>query len=522
MYRWLMAAFGAVATTTWANEPSSNAVDDPMAANVTYGLPAATLPQSIREKMAVAGLSDDEVSFWVEPLDGGLSNAANATTRLEPIIRHRADKLRTPASTQKLITTFIALHTLGENHRWITRIHPKGVIMNGTLYGDLVIQGFGDPAMTHDRLRAMLRQVEARGIRHIQGDIIIDNSAFQDVKFNVNAFDGQGMRAYNAAPNAFLVNFGTVEIDVLPSGHDEIVQTSTGQATKFVPSDHQSAALQVLPPLADFSAPSQISANDTRCLSENKFHLSDEKLTVFGGTRADCGRQSYWLTFSDADKLAIKAVKGIWQSIDERFTGRVRIDDVVSPGIAWLIYPSKPLSEQIYLINQYSNNVMTEQVALSLPLSMGVAGVHDPASDYPSVLNFISKWWQTHLSSQPPMMSRASGLCRDCAITPAAMAELLAFAYQQPNFEVFKASLPIAGQSGTMMSLSERDPEHPAIGHAHIKTGTLNNVKSLAGYVMDTQGRWYVFVGMINAPGVGYSDHATAVLDEALSYVAKL
>ncbi len=200
----------------------------------------------------------------------------------------------------------------------------------------------------------------------------------------------------------------------------------------------------------------------------------------------------------------------------------MRIDDVVSPGIAWLIYPSKPLSEQIYLINQYSNNVMTEQVALSLPLSMGVAGVHDPASDYPSVLNFISKWWQTHLSSQPPMMSRASGLCRDCAITPAAMAELLAFAYQQPNFEVFKASLPIAGQSGTMMSLSERDPEHPAIGRAHIKTGTLNNVKSLAGYVMDTQGRWYVFVGMINAPGVGYSDHATAVMDEALSYVAKL
>lgn len=75
--------------------------------------------------------------------------------------------------------------------------------MNGTLYGDLVIQGFGDPAMTHDRLRAMLRQVEARGIRHIQGDIVIDNSAFQDVKFNINAFDGQGMRAYNAAPNAF-------------------------------------------------------------------------------------------------------------------------------------------------------------------------------------------------------------------------------------------------------------------------------------------------------------------------------
>lgn len=113
MYRWLMAAFGVMATASWANEPSSNVVDDPMATVVTYDLPAATLPQSIREKMAVAGLSDDEVSFWVESLDGDLSNTANANTRLEPIIRHRADKLRTPASTQKLVTTFIALHTLG-------------------------------------------------------------------------------------------------------------------------------------------------------------------------------------------------------------------------------------------------------------------------------------------------------------------------------------------------------------------------------------------------------------------------
>lgn len=521
MRRWLMVVIGLGIVTMARANTGQQANNKSVINTINHDLPASTLTHSIREKISQAGLSEDEFSFWIEPLDEGRSQP-NTKTRFAPIIRHRGDKLRTPASTQKLITTFIALHTLGKNHRWVTRIHPKGVIINGVLYGDLVIQGFGDPAMTHDRLRAMLRQVKAQGIRHIHGDIIIDNFAFKDVKFDINTFDGQGKRAYNAAPNAFLVNFGTVEIDVLPSGHEESIDTAVGNTTKFIPSDYQSAALQVLPPLADFSVPKQIPANEKNCLTENKFHLSDEKLTVFGGTRADCGRRSYWLTFSDADTLAVKAVKGIWQSIDERFVGEVRIDDDISPGIAWLVYPSKPLSEQIYLINQYSNNVMTEQVALSLPLSMTMIGEQEAVSDYPKALNFINKWWQTHLSSQPPIMSRASGLCRDCAITPKAMADLLVFAYHQPNFEIFKASLPVAGQTGTMVTLSKRNPKHPAIGRAHVKTGTLNDVKSMAGYVMDTQGRWYVFVGMINAPDAGYNEGATAVLDEALSYVASL
>lgn len=520
MYRQcLVAAFGLMAQVGLAN---SSEISNTSIQSIHDDIHEQALPHAIKAKMMAAGLSDEEISLWIEPLDG-ISIAKTPTQAIRrhtPIVRHRADKLRTPASTQKLITTLIALHTLGENHRWLTRIHPKGVILNGVLYGDLVIKGSGDPSMTHDRLVAMLEQVQKQGIRHIHGDIIIDNSAFTNVKYDIQAFDGQGFRAYNAAPNAFLVNFGTVEVDVLPSGHDKLVQIGNKKAIAFTPTDAQSAAVRVLPPLDDFDAPTQIAANHASCLNDTKFHLTDTKLTILSGTRASCGRRSYWLTFADSDTLALKAVKGVWRSLDAKFSGHVRIQtDVDSPTIAWLSYPSRPLSEQIYLINQYSNNVMTEQVALSLPLSIPMSG-QSKMSDYSRAFNFINKWWQTHLTTQPPIMSRASGLCRDCGITTSAMADLLIFAYHQPNFEVFKESLPIAGQTGTMLSLAERDASHPAIGRAYVKTGTLNNVKSLAGYVMDTQGRWYVLVAIINAPNVGHDSRATAVLDEALSYIA--
>lgn len=512
--RWLMMIGVALlcpmaAATTPASTPATNHLD------------SQSLPASIREKMTQAGLTDEQFGLWVEPLSNQ-SATADQAVRLPPIIRHQADTPKVPASTQKLITTFIALHTFGENHRWVTRISPKGVVINKTLHGDLIIQGFGDPAMTHERLRAMLAQVKARGIHRIDGDIIIDNLVFDNVKFDINAFDGQGMRAYNAAPNAFLVNFGTVEVDILPSGHDEMMVDDSGRMFKrFMPSDTQNAAVQVLPALAEFESPVQIGANGSGCLSDGKFALTKNKLTILDKVNANCGRQSYWLTFADADELAKKAVKGVWQSLGASVTGEIRLASANEHDVLrfpWLSYFSKPLSEQIYLINQHSNNVMTEQVALSLPLSKPKTTV----SNYPSAFAFITQWWQTHLMSQPPVMSRASGLCRDCAIAPSAMAELLAFAYRQPNFEVFKASLPIAGQTGTMMALAKRDETHPAIGRAFVKTGTLNDVRSLAGYVLDQQNRPYVFVAMVNAPNAGHDNKVAAVLDEALAYVATL
>lgn len=471
-------------------------------------LALAILPDSIAQKLPEYHLSPSQVSMMVMPIDG------------LPIISHEPDTLRTPASTQKLITTAIALDMLGKDHHWFTHVYHTGVVARGVLYGDVIIKGQGDPSLSHERLKTLLSYLPAKGIRHIKGDIVVDNRAFFEVAGDVNAFDGHGQRAYNAQPNAFLVNFGTLEIDVLPSGQ----VYDTGQMDKlgkpvmaFVPTDKTQVALNILPPLADFDAPNSLPAQGEACDAEPSFRLSAQALFVDGTARSACGRMSYWLTYPNGDVFALKAVKGLWKQIDPSFKGAVRLfqaGDIMPKTLPIISYPSRPLSAQIYDINQYSNNVMTEQVALSLPLTKGEA-----VSTYPKSFMLMNDWWQTHLKSAPPVMSRASGLCRDCQVSVKAMAELLNHMAKHPEFETFKASLPIAGQTGTMARLAYRDPSHPAIGRAFIKTGTLDNVTSMAGYVLDTQGRWYVAVGMINAPNAGNTG-AVRVLDEMLRVVA--
>ena len=469
----------------------------------------SVLPDNIRQKITALNFSEKDVSIWVAPLDGR-----------PPVISHYADTLRTPASTQKLITTLIALDTLGENYHWYTHIYQKGVVVKGVLYGDIVIKGFGDPSLTHERLKVLFEHLYAKGIRHIQGNIIVDNGAFKDVATDVNAFDGHGIRAYNAQPNALLINFGTLELDILPSGtlQDTKQMDKTGRVVQvFVPSGGNMASLQVLPPLFEFAAPSSISAvNDGSCNSEPQIQLTSSQLAVSGVVKSACGRMTRWLTFADSDVFIQKAIKGTWQKFDPKFTGQVKLTNHATQlGLPIVSYPSRPLANQIYDINQYSNNVMTEQVALTLPLSVG-----DKVSTYPKTFALMNGWWKSHLKSSPPVMSRASGLCRDCRIAPSAMGELLAYAYHQPYFQTFKTSLPIAGRTGTMLRLAYRNPQHPAIERAFIKTGTLDNVSSMAGYVIDSQNRWYVVVGMVNAPNAS-GRGAVSILDEMLATVAR-
>lgn len=107
---------------------------------------------------------------------------------------------------------------MGADYRWQTRLYTDGVVVGNTLYGNLIIKGSGDPSLTHERLTALFGRLMERDVHHVRGDIIVDNTAFVNVARDVNAFDGQGLRAYNAQPNAFLINFGTLEVKMIPSG----------------------------------------------------------------------------------------------------------------------------------------------------------------------------------------------------------------------------------------------------------------------------------------------------------------
>ena len=106
----------------------------------------------------------------------GHTDSTSVKVSYSPLLNHQPDIPRTPASTMKLVPTFIALDTLGADFVWHTRVYHTGIQIGDTLMGDLIIQGSGDPKLTHERLKQLLYQVQASGIRHINGDIIVDSS----------------------------------------------------------------------------------------------------------------------------------------------------------------------------------------------------------------------------------------------------------------------------------------------------------------------------------------------------------
>ena len=538
--------------------------------------PVTKLPDIIQAKLAAANIPTDSLSMVVQPLSDTPQTASTPNLVEKPLFSYNADVPRTPASTQKLIPTYVALDSLGKDFVWQTKLYQHGFVWQGTLYGDVIVQGSGDPKLENERLYQLLAMIKSQGINKVEGNLIIDNHQFEGVNFDVNAFDGKGLRPYNAQPNALLTNFGTVEVDLIPIPKPDAKNTNPAQdasssasssladnsdslneaanlehiQTKpsINPKDVAAYQVSLKPTLAGFKAPTQLSVSQQPCNTRQDDWigtLSSTELSFHETPSAFCGEQKRYLTFPDGNVLVKQQIIADWQKILPNFTGRIDFADPAVPymqqakaipqALPWYIrgylkyfgkpltpkligyVASNPLSEQIKDINQHSNNVMTEQIALSLPLYVNKQAV----SNYPKTFAYIQQWWQQKLPKvQPPVMTRASGLCRDCRVAPSSMLALLNLAYHSPNFSIYRDSLGVAGESGTIKALKLRQPNNPAIGHAWIKTGTLDNVTSMAGYIQGQSGKWYAVVGMINADNVKNNDKAKAVLDEMLAWTA--
>ena len=477
-----------------------------------------------------------------------------------PLVSHLPDISRTPASTMKLIPSFIALNTLGADFVWFTRVYHTGLIIGNRLQGDLIIQGSGDPKMTHERLEQLLYRVKQTGIRHVDGNIIVDSAIFNKVSKDPAAFDRSPLRPYNASPDGFLVNFNSLSI----RSHSII---------------NERAQLSYAPQLANYQLPKIIDTRDAPC-STARYSLAPQwhtdKLTFNNKLPARCGEHVFYVGYPDAKDFAARVVEAKWQALGNTLSGNVIAQETpysinalkqsyltnptlspqkprrplaatISP-LPLISYPSLNLTQQIYDINHFSNNVMTEQVALSIgsyaPSNITTTQSNTTVNtvstkkqkssatslyqfdkptttDYPQALQTMSQWWRTHLTTPPPSMTNGSGLCRDCTVSAANLSELLGYAYAQPSFDAYVGSLGVAGVSGTIMYHSKRLPESAAIGRAWIKTGTLNNVTAMAGYVHGQSGQDYTVVGIINSEHTIAADNARVVLDTMLDWTAQ-
>ena len=444
----------------------------------------SAMPPQVSAALARAKVPLEAVSLLVVAADG----------QTAPRLSHRANVPMNPASVMKLVTTYAALDTLGPAFVWATSVHLDGVVKDGTLQGSLYIKGQGDPKLVLERLWLLLRRVQGLGIKAIAGDIVLDRSAFETLAPNPGDFDGEPLRPYNAAPDALLLNFKSVVMTFVP---DRAAQV---------------ARVNFEPPLAGVQMQASVPLVNGECNDYRaalKADMSDVNRIRFGGTySSSCGEKVWPLAYADPASYSARAVEGVWREMGGQLSGRVREGQVpIGPSAALpaaFSVSSATLAETIRDINKFSNNVMAQQLFLTLSLQSKSVGTLAGSRA------LVQDWWRERMGdAEPPVLDNGSGLSRTERISAQALARLLQTAWASPLMPELMSSLPIVGVDGTLRRIKGR-----SAGSAHLKSGSLRDVVALAGYVHALSGQRYVLVAIVNHPSAQAARPALEALVE--------
>jgi D-alanyl-D-alanine carboxypeptidase/D-alanyl-D-alanine-endopeptidase (penicillin-binding protein 4) len=465
-----------------------------------------TLAQAIPPEVASA-LARAKV-----PLDAVTLLVVDAEGRLPPRLSHRADVPVNPASVMKLVTTYAALELLGPAYSWRTPVYVEGAVRDGTLFGNLYIQGLGDPKLVAERLWLLLRRVQGLGIRHIAGNIVLDRSAFEPIETDPASFDGEPLRPYNAAPDALLLNFKSLVMTFVPDPGANTVRVQFEpplagvQMQNSVPLSYSAHAVNGTNGTNGANGANGTCGNYRAAL---KADFSDAgRISFWGSYPAGCGEKVWAVAYAEPASFSVRAVEGLWREMGGQLDGTVHEGRVpmLAPAPAPMLLPafeisSPTLAEVIRDINKFSNNVMAQQVFLTLSL---------PAASREASREVLRRWWTQRISpNDVPTLDNGAGLSREARISAQALARLLLTAYRSPLMPELMSSLPITGVDGTL----KRSRSLPQ-GSAHLKTGSLRDVSAVAGYVHTASGRRYVLVAIANHPNASAARPAFEALIE--------
>jgi D-alanyl-D-alanine carboxypeptidase/D-alanyl-D-alanine-endopeptidase (penicillin-binding protein 4) len=377
----------------------------------------------------------------------------------------------------KLVTTAAALDLLGPDYRWITRVYVQGNLAGDVLDGDVVIQAGGDPRLAHEDLARLLRRLRSLGVREIHGDLVLDRSLFQTTLEDAAAFDGLPHRAYNALPDALLLDAKAISLRFFPDA-----QT-------------QSVRVAMEPPMVDFLIePPKLDAQPCTNWREKLGSVVDPSSIHFSGSYSvDCGERVLVLhahTLNHAGYFDA-VFRQLWRELGGSINGAMREEKKLENARELLQWESPTLAHIIRDINKHSNNVMARQLLMSLAASSTSAAATPEAGAAQAKV-----WLDTlGVNSKTVVIENGAGLSRKERLSADTLSKVLNHAWHSPYMPEFIASLPIVGVDGTMT----RTLKNSAVKtRAHIKTGSLNDVASIAGYVKAKSGRWISVVCMIN------------------------
>ena len=410
----------------------------------------------------------------------GLSLYVHEIGQDEPLLSVAADVPRPPASTIKLLTTLAALEELTPAWRWKTEAYVTQPVRDGRLVGDLYIKGYGDPYLVIEHFWRLLRALRAAGLETIDGNLVLDQSHFAREAGDAADFDNQPLRAYNVLPNALLVNFQAVNFRFIPLSSDKRIQIIADPLPANVELENRVV-------LADAAC-----RGWARRLGMKLRHEKDRTRVIFSGTYdAGCGDNELFRVVSEPAPYILGLFRSLWTELGGRFEGDVREATVPAEATLFHVAYSPPLADIIRSINKFSNNVMARQLLLTLGAEKaGAPGTTDKG------IQAVSEWLKRRNLIFPELvLENGAGLSREETISARHLGQVLLAGWRSPYMPEYISSLPLAAMDGT---LRRRFNDAALEGQMHLKTGSLRDVRSVAGYVLDRAGRRVAVVCLHN------------------------
>jgi len=409
----------------------------------------------------------------------GLSLIVHEINQPSPTVSLAAQTPRNPASVIKLLTTATALAKLGINFQWPTEAYITKSFNTDSLSGNLYIKGYGDPFFMPEFFWRFVYHLHLKGLRHINGDVILDRSHFAVAAEDPGKFDGKPFRSYNVQPDALLLNFQSLALQITPK--------------------RDTVEVQSFPRLSNLNIVNKLSLTQGRCgnwqhrITYLAKFTSNITIDLTGRFAQACNTRTLYRSVLPKIAFFEGTLRTLWQERGGRISGQFRYGNV--PKNATLLYQAKslPLAEIVRRINKYSNNVMTQQLLLTLGAELiGPPGTHEAG------IKVITDWLtEQQLDTQNLVLENGAGRSRNTRITAQLLNDLLLQLYEQAYMPEFIASLPVIGVDGT---LAKRQTHTDLTGKAHIKTGLLDFVRSMAGYVHSRSGKRFVVVLLHNHP----------------------
>jgi D-alanyl-D-alanine carboxypeptidase/D-alanyl-D-alanine-endopeptidase (penicillin-binding protein 4) len=427
----------------------------------------------------------------------------------ETLYEQNADKYFVPASNMKLFTTALALAKLGPEYRFRTTLETRASISSeGVLNGDLALVGRGDPNLSNRKFpyelkeefdgpqeKALVELADAlavKGVKEISGDVIGDDSYFPRERYP-NGWEIDDMVwEYGAAVSAIVVDDNTV-------------------ALTLTPGEQAGAPVQaaVTPATPDFTVENEVitSAADVKSDLTLTREPGANLVVVKGTLPAKSTPRKLVLAIEEPAQHAAVLLKRMLEERGIRVSGIARAQHVraESSGEAIVLaeHLSVPLGDAVKLINKISQNLHTEMLLRTAARQSG------PWASTEDMLKVPADFYATAgILPGDVIQTDASGLSRHDLVTPRAIVTLLGFAQKQQWFGPYYASLPVAGQDGT---LEDRMKNTPAAGRIHAKTGSVEHVRTLSGFAETPGGRRLIFSFLSNNQG-GKSHEAADAL----------